>query len=623
MDTQLDLSYVLTNIFFNRGRVNAAPAEKPPPSEEDLEDRDKTNELLEDMKTLPRSQEPRDYMRPVVKAIVQHSSDEDLTTISVAGYMDLYRGSGNFNKDNTRVREPRGGDIFVFDASSIKLYCLQVLSDDGYHWSGKPDCSIEDGIKRKSYYYRPRDGDHVKSANQHSFRKTIYYRLEDHACLIHYRGDHTTAEPKLKHRNAIQQKASKMIIKQRINEIDPQRNLGPTAVLEKLMDLNAENIKQGISFPRSRNQVAYYKKLLNEEKIVGGREVLNIGFLDRILGQPYVSQDSNNSGGVHKVFFLAHSQSLANMKHLLKTMEDEDADEDTPLVLHFGTAFKFGKYHLSPLLYRHPQIVHKDQEHSGVENPDAIIPLVHVLHENKSLQSLDSFFLWFNAVMKENCPEFLNKPKILVCDTGFREEYMPNTSRVFCKQDLIKYLERHAIGQGMKKKPLGGTKKSALKVFMDSIQDLMDSDTLDDYQNNRDNLFYGTSKAWNSPEGRALAEYYKEHLEKDFIDLSSNWYLDSLGLGHLANGLTNNASETYYNMIRHLKPKGNIKETADLFSLHLFSFECCLHNSVLACYFGRGEFLHSIILLVHLHNALKPDHFILISLSSLPNSNCH
>ena len=554
---------------------------------------------MEGIKDLPRSQEPRDHNRPLVKANAQLSSDEDLTTITVAGYMDDIRSRGILNKDNTRVREPQCGDIFIFDASSVMLYSLTALNDDGYTWSGKSPVT-EDGLKRRSFYYRSPTESHVTVKPQHSFRKTIYYRPADHTCLIHYRGDHTTAVPKLKHRDGKQQKASREIIRQRINEIDPHRNMGPSAVLDKLMANHPDGFAKGISFPHSRDLVGYYKKRMDQSFMARGREVINISFLDRIFGQPYVNEYIYRNNHQHKAFFFAHSQAVANMKHLLKTMEDKD----TPLVLHFDTTIKFGNYHLSPLVYHHPQIIQKDDP---VENQDAIIPLVHVLHENKSLQSLDNFFKWFLGLMEVNCQEFLDWPKVLVSGTEFREEYMPNTKRVFCEKHLIQDLERHAIGLGIKKKKNPSETKSALRFYIDSITDLMSAETLDDYQDKRDRLFFGTSKKWNSPEGKALAEYYRKNLENDFTDLSSNWYLDSLGLGHLANGLTNEASVTYNKMIGHLKPKGYTTETADLLAIQFFSFENCLHDFVLACYFGRGEILHCIIILVQLHFGVIKD----------------
>ena len=589
---QLDCSYFLNNIFFYRGRVNAFPGEKPPCTEEDIEDRDKVNKLMADMKAVPKSQEPRDQRRPLVKAIAQLSSDEDLTTITVAGHMDHYLSRGNLNYDNTRVREPHGGDIFVFNASKLQISSLWQLDDDGYPWSGKHPLTA-DGLKKRSFYYRPPAGDHFKSTGQHNFRKTIYYRPADHTCLIHYRGDHSTAEKKINRKTGKPKTDCKMLIQQRINEIDPQRTMGPSAVLDKLLD-SGDGYQLGITQPKSKDQIRYYQRQMDQEKVIGGSEIINIGFLDKILGQQYVV---NHSGHPHKIFFMAHNQSLANMKHLLKTM----GDKKTPLLLHFDTTFKFGNYYLSPLVYRHPQIIQKDRKLSEVENPDAIIPLVHVLHENKSHESLNNFFFWFNTLMKQNCPKFLDWPKVLVSDREFKEEYMPNTRRVFCKWHLLKDLERYGIGLGMKKKVTKknehyGTKN--VNYYVTSINNLMNAKALDDYYQQRDQIFNGDDVMWNSPEGRELAQYYMKNLEEDIIYRSGYWYLDSLGLGQFTNGLTNNASETYNSMIRHLKPKGNTRQTADITAIKLFSFECCLHSFVLACYFGRGEFPHCSILLV-------------------------
>lgn len=566
-------------IVHYRGKVNAAPGLKPPSTSQDIEDRDKINQLLTELADQPRDAQPRDYRTQIMPAIAQFSCLDDFSTHTVQQYMDDIRERENANLDNTRVRHPKGGDVFVFDVSTITITCLYSLSDDGYAWSSRPPLGC-DGLKKRSFWFRPPGGQALRYDSQESsFKKTIYYRERDQTCLIHYRGDHTTAQHKLKYRSGKEQEACRMIIQQRIREVDPHRTKGPSQVFQELGQAfpSQDNGVLLMATPATVDQVRYYQRKDTAKKLVEGSELINIGFLDRIFGQKYIV---NHSGHPHKLFFMAHNQSLANMKHLLKTL----VNKDQPLILHFDTTFKFGNYYLSPLIYRHPQVMLKARNKDN-ECDDAIVPLVHILHENKSHASLNNFFFWFNQLMDANCPEFQDWPKVLVSDREFRDTYLPNTKRVYCKIHILKDLERHAMGLGMKKK----RGNRSIQYYKQCIDNLICSETLDDYNASRDALFY-SNKMWTCPEGQALAEYYKKNLEKDIIERCGYWYLESLGLGHMLRGMTNNPSETYNSMIRHLKPKGNARQTADITAIRLFSYECSLHNYILSAYYGYGKF---------------------------------
>lgn len=540
-----------------------------------MEDREKIR-AFQEIANQPRSKESRDGNKQVLKAISQYNNIHDLTSVDIEQYMDQAIEKNNTNPDNSRIRHPMGGDIFVFDVCTIGISCLLVLKDDGYPWRTKNLVGLN-GLKKQSFWYNPSSS----QAQASTFKKAIYFRDKDNTCLIHYRGDHEGAQPKLRSLTGQEKLASKFIVKQRILQVDPERKMGPTKCMEEIMkQYPPDGFDLAVGHPQSRDQVRHYQRQLDKENQIGGCELINITYLTKIFGQNYVA---NHSGHPHKLFFLAHEQSIANMNHLLKTLNDKTI----PLVLHFDTTFKFGNAYLSPLVYRHPQLTPKDQKVSDVQNPDAIIPLIHVLHDNRSKASFGTFFHWFNALMMAKCPRFLEQKKVLVSDREFKEEYMANTHRVYCKYHLLSDLER----EGTSKLKMKKTKHMGIyniQFYVRSISDLMNSPTLEEYITKRDELF-SKDKMWTSSPGKALQAYYMNNMDKDIIERAGVWYLAEIGLGHMKNGMTNNASETYNSTIKDLKINGNTTQTADISIIKLFGHESILHNYVMAAYYGNGN----------------------------------
>jgi len=348
--------------------------------------------------------------------------------------------------------------------------------------------------------------------------------------------------------------------------------------LEKSLSQLKQTLPVGhlpVGLPQSAGQVRYYMLQLNKEEMVGARETINIPYLDRIFGQRYTV----NTGHPHNSYYLVHKQSLANMNHLLETLHNKDI----PLVMHFDTAFKLGNYHLSALVYQHPQVAPKDLEES---EEDAIIPLVHLLHEDESHATLESFFSWFRGLMMQNSPLFMNQTKILVMDREYKGQCLEqNTHRVCSQHKLLKELERYGFTLNLRKYKTSRTGTKNLQYYTRSIVNLMGCSNLEDYKAMRDSLFQ-SNRMWTSPEGKLMAEYYKEHLEDEVILRGGHWHLMDIGL---ADGLNYQAWETYHRNLKHLKTKDNSGQKADITALRLFSFESGIHNNVMAAYYGAGK----------------------------------
>lgn len=518
-------------------------------------------DLLIDAAQQPRILESRDFRREVVQAIAQLSHAQDLEVSQVHEFMDQIRERSNTNPDNARVRQPADGDIFVFLVDTIQMSCLEVLSDDEYSWTSKLYPTLG-GLQRKLFTYRPPDQSYNKYGHQEGhFKKNIYYRQKDQTCLIHYRGDHTAAQPKLKYRKGQDRLAAGWTIKQRILEVDPNRKMGPTEVLKKLKETYNEGTLS-VGLPQSKDQVRYYQRQLEEQK--KSLHSVNIPYLDRIFGQRYII---NTSVGPHKSYYLVHNQAMANLNHMLETLNNTGM----PLVMHFEAAtVKCGNYHLSPLVYIHPQITQMEQTES---EDGVVIPLVHLLHEDQSHETMDSFFHWFKDLMGKNCPRLLEQTKVLVVDREDLGQGMDNTHTVYSQDKLLKELEKYGRGKKLRKK----------KFYTRSISDLISCSNLEDYKLMRDRLF-NSNRMWTSPEGKLISDYYKTKLEEAVIQRGGHWHLEDIGL---AEGLNYKALETYKRDLKHLQT--NLRQTVDITAVKLFSFESSLHNNVMAAYYNTGN----------------------------------
>jgi hypothetical protein len=223
-----------------------------------------SEDILAEVASQPRPLESRDIRREVVQAISQLSHTLGLEVSQVHEFMDQIRERNNTNPDNARVRHPKDGDIFVFFVDTIQMSCLHVLSDDEYSWTSK-NSQDHGGLKIRHFTYRPHDQPYNQFGHKEGhFMKSIYYRKKDQTCLIHYRGDHTEAQPKLKYRSGQDKLAGSWAIKQRILEVDPDRKMGPTEVLTKLKQTYVGgNLSVGL--PQSRDQVKYYQKQLYKQ----------------------------------------------------------------------------------------------------------------------------------------------------------------------------------------------------------------------------------------------------------------------------------------------------------------------------------------------------------------------
>ena len=273
-------------------------------------------------------------------------------------------------------------------------------------------------------------------------------------------------------------------------------------------------------------------------------------------------------------YTVAHSHALVNLTHLL-----ENLDPSQPLVLHFPTPTKLGDHYLSALVYRHPQQVVVEHMHKNAIDPEPIVPLFHFIHQEKTPETFTTFFDTIKQFMEKKCPKFNEHTKVLVSDRKFRLEFLPNTHRVYCRQNIMNDLKREADAVGTKN----------VDFFLSSVSSLMNSETLSEYYSDRDQLF-STNPHWTSVKGRRLATNYKDRMEQDIIERAGYWRLKSLGLHQYVNGINNNPSRTYVRRLSEIRPKENEEQTADVTCIKLFCFESLRHLLVMLAYFGRGLF---------------------------------
>jgi len=87
-----------------------------------------------------------------------------------------------------------------------------------------------------------------------------------------------------------------------------------------------------------------------------------------------------------------------------------------------------------------------------------------------------------------------------------------------------------------------------------------------------------------------MKNYYMTRLDNDIKTRAGRWHLEEIGVKDPKRGITNNAAESYNNMIKHMKGTKTEKPSADLTISQMYSFEGSLHNQVVAAYYGCGRY---------------------------------
>lgn len=234
----------------------------------------------------------------------------------------------------------------------------------------------------------------------------------------------------------------------------------------------------------------------------------------------------------------AHPMAIEGLKAMLHTTAP-----DLLLVMHLGQPVPVGTNCVMPLLYRHPQLVHAAPVSSELKDEPVVVPLMHFMFEVQEKDTLeiivDFFFRKAAEFLKKKCPEFLARPKILVSTRDFRQECrFPNTKRAFCWDELIKDFTRKAIQTGL------SPRTETFRNLVDSVRNLMQSGTVNDYEKKRDNLF-GKNPLWTSEQGKQMSEFYRKSMDKDIVERAGQWHLKNIGLKNPLSGVTNKPAELY------------------------------------------------------------------------------
>lgn len=352
-------------------------------------------------------------------AISSYTREDLLPTPEIHALMDDAKERNQLNLTNkTTIRNPRGSDVYVFDASKTEKKSLALLRDDAIRWKLRRTVEM-DKLTRQHFYHRKTDDTLVPE-----FKKYMYYRKKDNLALVHYLGDETLVQQRYNRKTGRQIVGSQKLVEQRIRNMDPDSNIPPSQLYQNLMnELKTEGLGNLASAPTNVRQVRYIQQKMRQEVEIGVGETANVKRLQQLLGDSYIVQ---HFGLPSNAYVLANNESTENLKNLMRTTND-----DVKLVLHMDQTFNFGKYYLTPLLMRHPQLERIESSDKNI-NKEPIVPLITLMHQKKSKQDIENYMVSVKQYMEQNCPQFLERDKILVTDREFKESYLPNTQRAFC-----------------------------------------------------------------------------------------------------------------------------------------------------------------------------------------------
>ena len=553
-DIYEDTEREVTIVHYRRLQRKRAPKKKPamPLSAEELEAYDREmEETFNDLIT-----QPPPPMADMILGIAAVRSTDLNHVLSMAELRDeVVKLEGKINAaSSTRIRNPKGGELYLFNVATMGRSCFKRMSDDGYNWVGRKEHKVKEyKAFKKSFKHRLYDTEGPTD----DFKKYMTYFTSHQTLCVQYVGDHEAAQrthPRMRQRLA---RASRHLMMQKMRELPPSALTGPTAVLKALATQDpTPGEARSLFLPVGLRQTRYALDTIRESQTLTD-ETANVANIKLILGEVYVAKHQVEPG---HCYVLINNRAIEQLNFILNNTED-----DVPLQLHMDHTFNYGNRFVTPLTIRNP-LLHNRTPRARDKDPRAIMPIATMFHDRKASQDVDYFFQGVKETLYANCSKFMERKKILVTDREFRGTYMENTERVYCWSHIVDNWDRASGERKMS--------KGERQIMKGHLYELMKQTSLEEFHEKMTTVF--ATEVYQSTAGQEMVTYFQNNLQEDIETRAGRWILEKLELPDAQNGITNNASESYNNSIRIIKPKAGTKVNAAKFILnhHYYENQC-------------------------------------------------
>lgn len=239
----------------------------------------------------------------------------------------------------------------------------------------------------------------------------------------------------------------------------------------------------------------------------------------------------------------------------------EEVSKLNGCTIFYDTTFNLGDFYVSALSYKHPLF-----------QGGPVIPLMYHIHHFKKKEVHQEFFRRCRMI----CPSV--SEMIIVTDReaaiiyGIKQE-LPSCIHIYCwnhiQRDVKHWVEK-------KKNSTPGD----VELYVSHIWDLLDSDDLDSFGHKLNAM----SVHWSAE----FKNYFSRHLLED-IKQSAKWVLLKLGIYTPRSGITQNAAESFNEVLKRFLGREEVK--LQVLVLSLYRLDMFYQQEITRGFCGLGNYV--------------------------------
>ena len=439
------------------------------------------------------------------------TSDRTLSTKTVLSYLNSHDCLDHTNLSKVPPSRPSAGSFYIYLLDNTHL---EDWKADGYVWINKgPDSKLKKmNIKKTRFYIRT-----MKTQYDTGFSRISYELVERHtqdSCVVvQYVGDETLYIPR-PHGNSVHR--TQPHLRTAPSTLKTAKDLVMHETASVVYKKQTTNVKihdeqHGVLTPNSVNQLKYLRQSVLKGKRISNDPICNLLELYFLI-----------PGFVHDIRIVPHLYCVVGLDITLKMVNDILKDDADKCVFGYDTTYLLGDYYLSLIVLRHPYLEN---------NP--IFPVAALLHERKFGEVHHSFLETLCKVI----PRMANAGFNIVMD---RERALSKAVENNCKNAHILICWNHLLRDAEEWAKKRSSTEDAT-FYKDAIRNLLQSRSPAEYQ-----ARYKKTVQWST----TFRQYYEDNLEEDILKRAARFILQPLGVYSQRSGITNNASESYNNVVK-------------------------------------------------------------------------
>ena len=370
-------------------------------------------------------------------------------------------------------------------------------------------------MQRRDYKSKRFTGDKI---GEDKFRRIIYFSKTKDLALIHYLGDETVAVD-MPHGNAVHKtQMHRKTLKSTLAQISDNCKSGePRSVYkDSVTKTGVKAIEQGVLNAKNRKQVENLRYKQNQEKKISHDSAYNT------LQLAYNLENYVHEFAVYpEVKLVLACKELTDELNRLLMVKDIGH-----VLLSYDTTFDLGDFYVSPLIVKHPFF-----------KGNQCFPVAFLIHDRKNQKSHDTFWREMISLV----PNLLNSTPIIVTDrekafSNAINSHIPNAKILLCwnhvKRDVKFWVKKQ------------GGKSDDVIVYNNDVDSLLRADSEQDF----DELFANLSEKWST----AFREHFEQNLKNELKEKACKYLLEDLDIFDPYSGITNNISEGFNTVFKHL-----------------------------------------------------------------------